>query len=255
MNNPIKISVIIPCFNASTTIERCILSVCNQSSEVYEIIIIDDGSSDESVRIIESTLSSISIRNTLIKQENSGPSLARNNGVAIAAGTYIAFLDSDDEWLVDHISSIQTFLSTEAYKIVATKYQGAPINYSGVVTLQRLYYKNYFLTPCVVIEKKAFLALGGFDTKIKYAEDYKLWLNVCVHYPGYLIDYIGSRNQHSKRPFGEKGLSSNLSGMHQGVIHSYKSLYNKGLLSKKMLIKLYAFEKLKYLRRILISKI
>lgn len=92
----INISVIIPCYNRERTIERCIKSIINQTVKPYEIIIVDDGSTDGSVEKIEQ-LDCNFLR--LIKQNHKGAQAARNLGILNAKGNYIAFLDSDDEWL------------------------------------------------------------------------------------------------------------------------------------------------------------
>lgn len=90
----VNISVIIPLYNKEGYIERTLLSVLNQTYDDYEIVIVDDGSTDGSVEIVEKFLDSKKIR--LIKKENGGPSSARNCGVKEARGQWIVFLDADD---------------------------------------------------------------------------------------------------------------------------------------------------------------
>lgn len=95
MKKNIEISVIIPAYNSENTIERCLKSVCEQSLEEIEIIVIDDGSKDNTSKIVNKVaLSDQRIR--YIKKENGGVSSARNLGLEMAQGKYIAFLDSDD---------------------------------------------------------------------------------------------------------------------------------------------------------------
>ena len=96
------ISVIIPVYNVEKTLKRCVDSVLEQSYVNIEIILVDDGSTDRSTEICERYAENFSnIR--VLHQENSGPSEARNNGVKIAKGEYIIFLDSDDWWESDFI--------------------------------------------------------------------------------------------------------------------------------------------------------
>lgn len=90
--NP-KISVIVPAFNCEKTIEKCVNSIINQTFSDWELIIIDDGSTDDTFRIINSFNDS---RIRIIKQNNSGPGIARNKGIAAACGVYCVFIDSDD---------------------------------------------------------------------------------------------------------------------------------------------------------------
>lgn len=96
MENKYKISVVIPTYNREKTIERCIDSVINQTYPVFEIIVSDDGSKDNTLNIIHKKYG-----NTVqvIKHNHKGAQAARNAGIRIAGGEYIAFLDSDDEWL------------------------------------------------------------------------------------------------------------------------------------------------------------
>lgn len=94
MNNPL-ISLIIPCYNAEKTLEKCLISVCGQTYGNLEIIIVDDGSTDGSMQIY-TKYQSQDHRIKIIKQENSGVSKARNIGLKSATGDYICFVDSDD---------------------------------------------------------------------------------------------------------------------------------------------------------------
>ncbi|SUC45396.1 Chondroitin polymerase [Providencia stuartii] len=103
--NHLLVSVVIPCYNSENWIAKAIQSIDNQTFKNIEIIIVDDGSTDNSVNVIKNIKISLPI--LIINQENSGPSLARNNGVKYAKGDYIAFLDADDEW---HPDKIQTQL-------------------------------------------------------------------------------------------------------------------------------------------------
>ena len=95
MNNDPLISIIIPCFNAEKTLEKCLESVVQQSYANLEIIIIDDGSTDET-SLIYNKFQSNDERILVLKQQNSGVSKARNTGVKAATGDYICFVDSDD---------------------------------------------------------------------------------------------------------------------------------------------------------------
>lgn len=90
-----KISVIIPTYNRERTIKRCISSITSQTTPPYEIIIVDDGSTDKTISIVNEFKANIKI----IKQNHRGAQAARNLGILNAQGDYIAFLDSDDEWL------------------------------------------------------------------------------------------------------------------------------------------------------------
>ncbi|WP_343616109.1 glycosyltransferase family A protein [Flavobacterium sp.] len=256
MNSIITISVIIPCYNSEKTIKKCLESVLAQSTTVDEIIVVDDGSTDDSVNIIRELFKKIesNVKVTLYEQRNSGPSAARNKGVYLSTSTHIAFLDSDDEWFLEHIFTIKTFLSQNlCYKMIGTKYLSIPIAFSGEVSLRKMIFKNHFFTPCIVIDKDLFLKNEGFSENMKYAEDYYLWLNIISKNKAYLLDYVGAGNIVNKKPFGDHGLSSNLLEMHKGVLYCFNNLY----LNKKIDLKTYFviknFEKIKYFRRIILS--
>lgn len=252
MKNLMTISVVIPCYNSEQTIEACLNSVLAQTERVNEIIVVDDGSSDESISIVKKIFQRATkdIELHLHEQKNSGPSIARNKGMEISKSNFIAFLDSDDKWFSDHIKVSKSFLeNNEDYKIVATKYLNAPINFTGEIFFNKLLLKNYFLTPCVVLNKKVALGFGGFNDKMKFAEDYDLWLNIIFKRKGYLLDYIGSGNIENKKSFGEKGLSSNLLDMHNGVLKCYKNLYDKKKINFIIYIALKNVESIKFTRR------
>lgn len=97
-----RVSVIIPLFNKVATVERAIDSVLQQSYAHYEIIVVDDGSSDGSGQLVESHYPRL-VR--LVRQSNQGPGRARNRGAELAAGMYLAFLDADDEWRPDYLAA------------------------------------------------------------------------------------------------------------------------------------------------------
>src|SRR5262245_25465113 len=100
------VSVIVPTFNRADTIKRGIRSVQAQTFTDWELIVVDDGSTDNTVALIEGC----DPRLKLIRQENQGTAGARNAGLHASAGSYIAFLDSDDEWLPHHLELCVGFL-------------------------------------------------------------------------------------------------------------------------------------------------
>ncbi len=96
-------SVIIPLYNKAKFIEETLQSVLDQDFLDFEIIIIDDGSTDDSVEIVEQFSD---CRITLFKQKNTGVSIARNNGITAAKGTYMALIDADDYWYSNHLTAL-----------------------------------------------------------------------------------------------------------------------------------------------------
>lgn len=254
--NSVTISAIIPCYNSEKTIIECLKSVLNQSERVDEIIVVDDGSTDNSVNLIKDLFKTEqdSIKVILHEQKNAGPSKARNIGVQLSTSTFVAFLDSDDEWFVDHIGIVKKFLyQNPNYKMAATKYLSMPIAFSGEVSLKKMIFKNHFFTPCIIMEKKMFLENNGFNENMKHAEDYDLWLKVISNNKAYLLDYYGAGNIVRKRPFGDHGLSSNLLEMHKGVLDCYTNLYLNKKLDFVTYFMIKKYEKVKYFRRIALS--
>jgi glycosyltransferase involved in cell wall biosynthesis len=99
------VSIILPTYNRQKFLTAAIDSIKHQSYDDWELIVVDDGSRDDTVRVLEELTADISGRVTIIAQENQGPGIARNRGIQSARGTYIAFYDSDDTWDAIHLSS------------------------------------------------------------------------------------------------------------------------------------------------------
>lgn len=178
------VSVIIPVYNREDTIGRAISSVLSQSYINFEVIIVDDGSSDNSIqRVREFQDDRIRI---IALEENSGANAARNRGIAEARGQYIAFQDSDDEWdkdklqiQIEYMLQRGFFASFCAYRMI----QGAnemimPRDYEDKYKyedglLQALAERNVIGTPTLVVEKSIFLTVGVFDETMPRLQDYE----------------------------------------------------------------------------------
>lgn len=102
----VKISVILPVFNEEKYIKATLDSIINQSFTDFEVIVVDDGSTDGTLKIVEETFKDSSIPHKIIHQENRGVSSARNRGISLSCGEYIVFLDGDDYILTDHLSQL-----------------------------------------------------------------------------------------------------------------------------------------------------
>ena len=107
----VKYSVVIPLYNKAEYIERTLKSVLTQSFQNFEVIVVDDGSTDDSLRAARQAASG---KVRIIAQKNQGTAVARNTGIEHAAGEYIAFLDADDEWKRNYLETIDTL--TERYR-------------------------------------------------------------------------------------------------------------------------------------------
>jgi len=118
----VKFSIVIPLYNKEDTIERAITSILNQTYSRYEIIVVDDGSTDLSYKKV---LQINDPRISIIKQRNQGVSSARNKGINFSSGVLVAFLDADDEWLPTHletiINCIQSIMGRSIYNKLFSK--------------------------------------------------------------------------------------------------------------------------------------
>jgi len=192
-----KISVVIPLFNKENTILRAISSVLNQTFQNFEIVVVNDGSTDNSVIKVEGVNDS---RIKLIHQSNQGVSVARNTGILNAQFDWIAFLDADDEWLPEFLSKIETLHENHSdCSILATCYNfyrgdlfyskpqinNIKFGFNGVIT-------NYFELAiesdplfncsCVCVLKEALIKVNGFPSNVKVGEDFLTWTKLIIRY-------------------------------------------------------------------------
>ena len=184
------ISVIIPTYNRASFLGRAVSSVLAQSMTRMELIIVDDGSGDDTAKLVHSFRDS---RIRYFYQENKGVSTARNFGISVAQGRYVALLDSDDYWLPDKLKLQLDFMRQGGFKISQTgevwirnKKRVNPGHRhrkpSGWIFEKSL--ELCLVSPsCVVMEKD--LADRGyiFNEKLPACEDYDLWLRISLDYP------------------------------------------------------------------------
>ncbi len=209
------ISVIIPTFNRAPLLPRALESVRCQLHPPTEIIVVDDGSSDETPEVIIRQFPEVQY----IRQENCGVSKARNIGIQAATGEWIAFLDSDDEWLPAKLAEqVKALQIHPEYRICHTDEiwirRGKRVNpmkkhrkYGGYIFQQCL--PLCIISPSsVMIHRSVFQEVGMFDENLPACEDYDLWLRVCARYPVLYIEkplivkYGGHADQLSRRFWG-----------------------------------------------------
>lgn len=218
MDNNIYFSIVIPLYNKEKYISKTLLSVLNQTFKEFEIIVVDDGSTDNSCNIVESINDS---RIKLIKQKNAGPSKARNTGIKNAVGKYIAFLDADDEWentkLEEHFklhtNNTDVFWSGSGYTaksvdyIENINYNLPSINKDGLNLLINNY--KVFFTSTIVIRLDVFLDENFlFNEKVKRSEDREVWIKMCCKYPkfGYISKKLAIYNIGLEESLSSTGL-------------------------------------------------
>lgn len=204
------VSVIIPVYNGEKYITETIFSIQNQTYPISEIIIINDGSIDNTQKVIENLAKDFS-NIILISQENAGPAKARNNGIIKSTGDYIAFCDADDLWDPCKIEKqIQVFLDPYI-KLVFTgiKFFGSQKGEyipDSRWSLKELFLKNYIANSSVIVDRSVFKEIDYFDERKDFfaVEDYQLWLRICSQF-GFkgifepLVLYRVHSNQISKK--------------------------------------------------------
>ncbi|WP_440054170.1 glycosyltransferase family 2 protein [Pseudoalteromonas sp. T1lg65] len=190
------ISVVIPLYNKAEFIERAIRSVLSQSHSAAEIIVVDDGSTDDGAKLV-SMFSDQGVR--LISQANQGVSAARNRGVDAAKSEFIAFLDADDYWHQDFLSVIASLNSQypEA-KLLCTGYEfktdtGLRVAKNHHLNQQNGVMEDYFLACCnadlpitsssVCVSKASLQQVGGFNQQLKLGEDQAVWARIACQRP------------------------------------------------------------------------
>jgi teichuronic acid biosynthesis glycosyltransferase TuaG len=182
-----KVSAIIPTYNRQNTLLRAIRSVQQQTYPVYEILICDDGSDDDSKKAVAG-LSDPKIK-WLDCGKNGMPSIPRNKGIKAASGEWIAFLDSDDEWLSNKTEVQLKALkenkteasSCNAFRMVDEKKIGPYLSYTkNTLTFQDLLPVNYNICSSVIVSRSLLERTSLFPEEKKYKaiEDYALWLRI-----------------------------------------------------------------------------
>jgi hypothetical protein len=175
------VSVIIPCYRAAATLQVAVRSVLEQSFQDFEIIIVDDGSTDDSL-CVAAALADGDPRISVIAQVNAGPAAARNHGIAQAHGIFIGFLDADDSWAIDHLAShMAHFAATPdcgvsfariAFCDAALVPGGRTSAYLACLKLTDVLGENAICTTSNIVARAGlFVELGGFDRRLTHGED------------------------------------------------------------------------------------
>ncbi len=210
-----NISVIIPTHNRAHSISRAIESVLQQSLPAAEIIIVDDGSSDNTAALIHGHFSDC----RYLHQKNQGVSSARNRGIRAASGEWLAFLDSDDEWMPEKLAAQATALEhNPGMRLCHTEEiwirNGKRVNPMKKHAKKGGWIFQHCLPLCaispssVILHRSLFQTIGLFDESLPACEDYDLWLRICAFYPTLfikrpqIIKYGGHEDQLSRQHWG-----------------------------------------------------
>ena len=223
------VTVIIPTYNREATIKRAINSVLGQTYKEVELIIVDDGSTDNTVEIIHS------YRDKRIKlvslSGNCGANIARNTGIKLAKGEYIAFQDSDDEWLEDKLEIQINYMEQTDKKVCYCPYilyedtmktiipdPAENIEQYGEKINETLKKGNVVPAPALVIHKQVVETVGMFDESMRRLQDYEYVIRICQSYG---IAYIDKPLLNAYR------MKNCISNDKEALIESFKQIFIK----------------------------
>jgi len=200
-------SIIIPLYNKAPYVRKAIESVLSQTYQEFEVIVVDDGSTDDSLSNAQFIIHNLELQEPdkfkkikIVQQENQGVSTTRNNGVKLAKYDYIAFLDADDWWEPTYLEEMKALIakypgagmySSSYYKIKESQKIVARIGVDsaftdGIINYFDTYRKTMWMpvwTGAVIIRKNYFLEEGGFRKNLKIGEDFDLWIRLALKYP------------------------------------------------------------------------
>ena len=221
-------SIIIPLYNKADYIRKAICSISNQTYQEFEIIVVNDGSTDDSLKNLKSIIYDLQFPEEKIKiidQRNQGVSIARNNAVKIAKNDFIAFLDADDWWEPDYLEEMNGLIEeypkagiygSSYYKVKNNKIIPAKIGVesgfrSGLINYCQVYAKTIYQplwTGATIIKKSIFESENGFKPNLKLGEDFDLWVRVATKYEVAFINkplaYYNQDVELAVRAIGEK---------------------------------------------------
>ena len=198
--NPIpETSIVVTCYNYGRYLKGCLESILGQTYTDWEIIVIDDGSTDNTPEVMEGFTGHAGIR--YIRQPNGGQARAKNKGIETARGRFIAFLDADDLWEKDKLEKQMPLFSDESVGVVfsRSRFIGANGEDLGLPETRRhlaprrgkvtefLYIDNFIPFSSAVVRRECLDRCGRFDETLKMGIDWDLWLRISV---GYTFDYV-----------------------------------------------------------------
>jgi GT2 family glycosyltransferase len=217
MPNPpfdLDISVIVPAYRAAATIGRALASIAAQTRKPREVIVIDDGSDDATVAAAEAMRDCLNGISLIIgTQENQGAGSARNHGVALARGEWLAFLDADDEWLAEKLERSFEVISAEPSNLVLighdvivrdggddVTFDCAQHDVAGDDPFHAMYRRGYISTSTALTRRDVVLTAGGFDTALPNAQDFDLWLALLRDAKNAVRVFPGAYTLHHNQP-------------------------------------------------------
>tara|TARA_Y100000034_G_C6905855_1_gene420293 strand:+ start:3114 stop:3917 length:804 start_codon:yes stop_codon:yes gene_type:complete len=258
------VTVVIPVFNSQGTIERALESVYLQTKAPYEVIVVDDCSSDDYTTTFvywESRFSSIGVEfRTIRLQRNSGPSRARNIGWNAATTEFIAFLDADDSWLCRKLEVQLQSMAVNNFDVVGcfsgrVMHRAMHTRCSKPATFLKfrsILLRNPF-TTCSTVLLRTSLPFR-FNEAMRYAEDYDLWLRMSG--VGLKLGMVNEKlSEYHKVLYGDAGLSGDILLMQIHELACFRRLRRDGFINRAVYLFLISFSFSKFLKRVLLHGI
>ena len=214
----ILVSVVITAYNAEEYIAETLTSVCAQTYTPLEVILVDDGSSDDTAEIVKGRFPAV----CYVHQPNSGQPSARNTGIRKALGKYVAFVDSDDLWLPQKIAKQVEKLERSAlawcycdslyfsgtFDNIMYRYSSLMRPHSGHA-ISQLLLGNFISSPTPIIRRDALFDVGLWDETRTMVEDWNMWLKVAARFPvGYVDEPLAAYRRHAGNMSGGWQLES-----------------------------------------------
>jgi len=206
-----KVSVIIPTYNRSPIVGRAIRSVLNQTYKNLELIIVNDASEDETEKVVKNIKDERIIY--LSHEKNKGGGAARNTGLKVASGKYVALLDDDDEWLLEkvekQIKKFQTLSNANVGLIYSGFYYVSGKNGKFIMEIQPVLRGKVYISlleacilgsPTPLIEKTCFQKAGFYDEKLPSCQDWDMWIRISKYYEfDFVPDVLAKTYIHGKQ--------------------------------------------------------
>jgi glycosyltransferase involved in cell wall biosynthesis len=254
-----RVSALIPTCNRRGEISLAIASALRQTKRLHEIVIVDDGSTDGTWEDLLALAHGTAVpRIVLHRQSNAGPAAARNAGARLATGEFIAFLDSDDVWHEEKTArQLALFDADPDLALVgcaAEILRVFPGQRVIPIGIDRLLFRNYLLTPGVVVKRSVLEAMGGFAEDMRRCEDLDLWLRIAPTHRCVLLNEVLLTCGGGKQPFGESGLSADLWASGASELDALRRWRQRGGSTMKYACAMVIFW-LRFIRRVALSGI
>ena len=244
-----RVTVVIPTYNAAVYLTETLESVCTQNYGDFELLIVDDGSRDDTVELARRFESRVALR--IIEQANAGPAAARNNGVRNARGEYVAFIDSDDLMLPRRLAAqvamlggdpslglVHTDLMTfDEHGVVHTTRRAFSDPCGGRI-LDKLLIDNSITTSTVMAPRARLIEAGLFDETRRISEDFDLWLRMAERWSVGYVDEAAVKYRRRPGSLSEDKLRTGLAALdvvetwwraHPDYARDHRALYRRSL--------------------------